>query len=73
MRKSFVAASLSFALLAACSTMNGVAGGPSGIADMTPEERGAYVTMAAASDLFEIQTGQLASQRARRPQVRQFG
>src|SRR3712207_8417473 len=40
--------------------------------EMTPTERGAYVRMAAASDLFEIQSSQLALQNAQRPEVRQF-
>lgn len=41
-------------------------------ADMTPEERVAYVRMAAASDLFEIQSSQLALSRAQTPAVRQY-
>ena len=32
--------------------------------DLTPEARLPYVQTAAASDLFEIQSGQLAAQRA---------
>jgi putative membrane protein len=40
--------------------------------DMTPEERTAYVRMAAASDLFEIQSSQLALQRAQTPAVKQY-
>ena len=51
-------------LLAACSSMNDPAGPGPAMSDMTPEERGAYVSLAAASDLFEIQSGQLAAQRA---------
>jgi putative membrane protein len=40
--------------------------------DMTPNQRGAYVEMAAASDLFEIQSSQLAQAQAQRPEVREF-
>ena len=40
--------------------------------DMTPEQRDAYVRMAAASDLFEIQSSQLALTRAQSPAVREF-
>jgi putative membrane protein len=41
--------------------------------DMTPTQRGAYVEMAAASDLFEIQSGRLAAQQGRSAAVRSFG
>lgn len=41
--------------------------------DMTPNQRGAYVEMAAASDLFEIQSGRLAAQRAQSGAVRSYG
>jgi putative membrane protein len=41
-------------------------------ADMTPTTRAAYVPMAAASDLFEIQSSQLALTQAQKPAVRQF-
>jgi putative membrane protein len=41
-------------------------------ADMTPEDRMGYVTMAAASDMFEIQSSQMALTRARNPAVRQY-
>jgi putative membrane protein len=40
---------------------------------MTPTQRGAYVEMAAASDLFEIQTGRMAQERGQSAAVRQFG
>jgi putative membrane protein len=40
--------------------------------DMTPTTRDAYVGMAAASDLFEIQSSQLAQQRSQSPAVRDF-
>lgn len=41
-------------------------------ADMTPEDRMGFVTLAGASDLFEIQSSQLAVTKAQRPEVRQF-
>ncbi|HEY0148264.1 MAG TPA: DUF4142 domain-containing protein [Allosphingosinicella sp.] len=41
--------------------------------DMTPTQRGAYVEMAAASDLFEIQSGRMAAERGQSAAVRQFG
>jgi putative membrane protein len=41
--------------------------------DMTPTQRGAFVEMAAASDLFEIQSGQMAASKAQNPALRQFG
>lgn len=57
-------ASLGGLSLSACATM----GAP--MLDMTPEAAPAYVSMAASSDLFEIQTSQLALQRARDPMHR---
>ncbi len=43
-----------------------------GTADLTPEQRRPYVRMAAASNLFEIQSSQIAMQKSRRPQTRRF-
>lgn len=60
------AASAAACLLSACATNGSMAG------DMTPTERAAYVTMAGASDLYEIQSSQLALTKAQRPEVRQF-
>jgi putative membrane protein len=40
--------------------------------DMTPEDRMNYVKMAAASDLFEIQSSQLALSKAQRPETRSY-
>jgi putative membrane protein len=42
------------------------------MSDMTPEAAMPYVMMAGASDLFEIQSSQMAVQRATRPEVRQY-
>ena len=40
--------------------------------DPTPTARAAYVEMAAASDMFEIQSSQLARSRAQNPAIREF-
>lgn len=63
--------------LGACASTDGGTGmastAPSAEAgDMTPTQRGAYVEMAAASDLFEIQSSNLALTRAQSPAIRQF-
>jgi putative membrane protein len=64
--------------LAACA-MNGETdmGGRSGMsagmaADMTPNDRTGYVQMAASSDMYEIQSSQIALSKAQNPLVRQF-
>lgn len=61
--------------LAACASTQGDMDANATMArgDMTPNQRGAYVEMAAASDLFEIQSGQMAAQRGQSAAVRQFG
>ena len=41
-------------------------------ADMTPEQALPFVRMAAASDLYEIQSSRLALQRSRNPEIRRF-
>ncbi len=75
MARQLLAAAAAAALLAGCSSMGAdgtattAAGAP---ADMTPSTRDAYVQMAAASDLFEIQSSQLALTRAKNPAVRDF-
>jgi putative membrane protein len=71
MKKLLVAGALSIAVLAGLPVINEARAVAQ--ADMTPQERMAYVTMAASSDLYEIQSGQLAGQRSQRPAVRQFG
>lgn len=42
------------------------------MSDMTPTTAMPYVMMAGASDLYEIQSSQMAAQRATRPEVRQY-
>ncbi len=80
MRKMILAAAASSTLLAGCSTMMGAdasAGGQGSMsagasADMTPEARMAYVEMAASSDMYEIQSSQMAASRAQNPAMRSF-
>ena len=80
MRKIVFAAAASGMLLAGCSTMmgaDGSAGAQGSMAagmpgDMTPENRTAYVEMAASSDMYEIQSSQMASSRAQNPAMRSF-
>lgn len=64
------AASLSIGLAACVPNEAAVTAAASG--DMTPTTRDAYVGMAAASDLYEIQSSQLARTRAASPAVRDF-
>lgn len=85
MRKFLPAAALA-ALTAGCMSHNigapgtylhpadapgGSAGGMDS-ADMTPTAAMPYVMMAGASDLYEIQSSQMAAQRATRPELRQY-
>jgi putative membrane protein len=72
MFRSLLIASAASLALAACATEGGMAGGTAAAGDMTPNRRDAYVQMAAASDLFEIQSSQLAVSRAQNPDVRAF-
>jgi putative membrane protein len=74
MRKFLPLAALA-ALAAGCGTMHdtGVsARGGVDLSDMTPETAMPYVMMAGASDLYEIQSSQIAARRATRPEVRQY-
>ena len=79
MRKIVFAAAASGMLLAGCSTMgaDGSAGTQGSMAagmpgDMTPENRTAYVEMAASGDMYEIQSSQMASSRAQNAAMRSF-
>jgi putative membrane protein len=71
MRNLLIAAAASAMVLGGCA-MNMADDTRAMAGDMTPEDRMGYVTMAAASDLFEIQSSQLALSRAQRPEVRDF-
>ncbi len=74
-RALFLAAACAAATLSACAPMDGgMSGSASASAsmDMTPEDRATYVKMAGASDLFEIQSSQLALSRATRAETRQY-
>jgi putative membrane protein len=80
MYRSILLAAASMSI-AGCA-MNGEAGmdgtsGRSGTSagmagDMTPTNRTAYVQMAASSDMYEIQSSQIALSKAQNPLVRQF-
>lgn len=70
-RHLLIASAASLAL-AACATDGDMGASTAASGDMTPDQRDAYVQMAAASDLFEIQSSQLAVSRAQNPQVRAF-
>ena len=64
-------------VLCACSTAgnglaNRAAGDHPGDPDLTPEGRGAYVAVAGAFDLYEIRSAEIARQRTRNAQVRDF-
>jgi putative membrane protein len=65
-------ASASALALAACASDGDMGAATAAAGDMTPEQRDAYVQMAAASDLFEIQSSQIATTRAQSPEVREF-
>jgi predicted outer membrane protein len=58
--------------LGGCAMQSDGPGGAMAMGDMTPNGRTAYVQMAAASDLFEIQSSNLARTRSQNAEVRQF-
>jgi putative membrane protein len=72
-RPLLLAASASLALAACATDADVPAETAAATGDMTPTQRGPYVEMAAASDLYEIQSGQLAQSRAQNAAVRDFG
>jgi putative membrane protein len=73
MSRSFLLSAAASLALAACATNADMAADtPAATRDLTPTQRGAYVEMAAASDLYEIQSSQLASSRAQNPAIREF-
>lgn len=73
MIRTLLIASAATLALAACATEGDMAAPAAAAGDMTPNQRAAYVEMAAASDLYEIQSGQLAASRAQNAEVRAFG
>lgn len=73
MIRALLIASAASIALAACATDGDMAEPAAAAGDMTPEQRSAYVEMAAASDLYEIQSGQLAASRAQNADIRAFG
>jgi putative membrane protein len=72
MRKSIFVAAFAAATLAGCAASDMAPAPAAAMGDMTPEDRTGYVGMAAASDLFEIQSSQLALSRAQSSAVRDF-
>ena len=73
-RPLLLSAAASLALAACASTQADMqADAAMAAGNMTPTQRGAYVEMAAASDLFEIQSGRMAAERGQSAAVRQFG
>jgi putative membrane protein len=65
------AASAAILITGGCAPMDGGAT-TAGMRDMTPTMAMPYAMMAGASDLYEIQSSQMAVQRASRPEVRQY-
>jgi putative membrane protein len=72
MQRPLLIASAASLALAACATDGDMAPTVAAAGDMTPNQRSAYVEMAAASDLYEIQSSQLALSRAQNADVRAF-
>ena len=76
MRYLIVAAATSALMLAGCAGMDseGARGASAAAmpADMTPNDAGAYVQIAASSDMYEIQSSQLALSRAQNGAIRSF-
>ena len=79
MRNLMIAAAASALMLGGCATMD--AGGSAGAsasgsaampADMTPNSGSAYAQIAASSDMYEIQSSQLALSQAQNPALRSF-
>jgi putative membrane protein len=69
MRTALLALAASALTLSACTTT----GGPAGTsAAANPTDRAGYVAAAGSSDLYEIQSSQLALTRSQRDDVRQF-
>ena len=75
MIRPFLLAATAALSLAACASTQADMEADAAMArgDKTPTQRGAYVEMAAASDLFEIQSGRMAAERGQSAAVRAFG
>lgn len=76
MRKTLnmtMAAALGTLSLSACSTLMSDPSSSTRRSEMTPTIASAFVAMAASSDMFEIQSSQLALQRSRNPMLRMHG
>src|SRR3712207_474688 len=71
-RSLILAAAAALALAGCATTGTDGQGAMADAGDMTPETRDAFVPMAASSDLFEIQSSQLALSRSQSQPIRQF-
>jgi putative membrane protein len=72
MNRPLLLAAAAFSLALAGCAANEAAMQSAASGEMTPTARDAYVGMAAASDMFEIQSSQLARSRGRSPAVKDF-
>lgn len=76
MRLMTAALAMASMTIAGCATVDDSSPGHADHAapdqGMTPTERGAYVQMAGASDLYEIQSSRIALEKSRNQDVRQF-
>ncbi len=79
MRNLMMAAAASALMLSGCSTMGADASADASAsgsmampADMTPNNASAYVRIAASSDMYEIQSSQLALSKAQNASIRGF-
>lgn len=74
MLRSLILAGAASLALAGCAMTDDMAADSASAmpGDMTPEQAAPYVDMAGASDLFEIQSSQIALSKAQKPEVRAF-
>ncbi len=79
MRNLLIAAAASAMLLGGCTSMDADGSGSASAAgetampaDMTPTQATAYMQMAASSDMYEIQSSQLATSKAQNAAMRSF-
>ncbi|MCD2325211.1 DUF4142 domain-containing protein [Sphingomonas sp. IC-56] len=70
--KALLVAAGAAIMLAGCTSTNDVDEPVAAADPMSPLSAPGYMSMAASSDLFEIESSRLALQRSQNPQVRQF-
>ena len=71
MRMRAIAAAAAAAIVLAAAPGVGGAQSPTG-QDLTPDQRGAYVAVAGAYDLYAVRAAELALDKAQRPEVREY-